>query len=284
MKKQNQYTDYVKQILGKPYFETDDCIIYCGDCMDGMQRLKKPIITTTITSPPYNIGKEYETKKPIDEYINWCEEWIKSIHDITIKNGSLWLNVGYLELPNKVKALPIPYLLWDKTPFYLIQEIIWNYGAGVAGKRFFSPRNEKILWYVNDSNNYIFNLDDIRDKNVKYPNQKKNGKLKCNPLGKNPSDVWQIPKVTSGQSRSSKERTSHPAQFPLTLIDRIVKASSNVNDYILDPFLGSGTVAIAAMHNKRKFIGFEIKESYCELAKNRIIKYLNEPKQTYLFS
>jgi len=102
-------------------------------------------------------------------------------------------------------------LLWDRSPFYLIQEVVWNYGAGVACRHQFSPRNEKFLWYVKDPNNYLFHLDKI----VKYPNQKKNGKLKCNPLGKNPTDVWQFPKVTSGKKRSSIERTAHPAQFPV---------------------------------------------------------------------
>lgn len=137
-------------------------------------------------------------------------------------------------------------------------------------EKFFSPRNEKFLWYVKDPNNYIFNLDDIRDPNVKYPNQKKNGKIKVNPLGKNPTDVWSFPKVTSGKNRASKERTSHPAQFPITVIDRIIKASSYEGDLIIDPFLGSGTTAIAALSLNRQVIGFEIKPEYCEIATQRI--------------
>ncbi|MGS0147033.1 DNA-methyltransferase, partial [Escherichia coli] len=122
-----------------------------------------------------------------------------------------------------------------------------------------------ILWYVKNQDNYKFNLDDIRDPNVKYPNQKKNGKLKCNPLGKNPSDVWQISKVTSGKNRSSKERTEHPAQFPLEMIDRIIKAGSNNRDLVIDPFMGSGTTAIAALKNGRKVIGFEVNSDYVKI-------------------
>jgi adenine-specific DNA-methyltransferase len=102
-------------------------------------------------------------------------------------------------------------------------------------------------------------------------------------LGKNPTDVWQIAKVTSGTNRSSKERTSHPAQFPIALIDRIVKSSSNAGDIVLDPFLGSGTSAIAALANKRKFVGFEINDKYCEIAAVRIRKYLNSPQPVPLF-
>jgi DNA methylase len=97
--------------------------------------------------------------------------------------------------------------------------------------------------------------------------------LKCNPLGKNPSDVWEIPKVTSGQNRSAEERTPHVAQFPLAVIDRIIKASSNEGDVIFDPFIGSGTTAVAALHNKRQVIGFEINPDYCQIAANRIEDY-----------
>jgi len=275
--------DSIKTLLGEPYLKNEHCIIYHGDCLEYLKSLPSSLIKTVVTSPPYNIGKEYENKLPLEKYIDWCQNWIAELHRLIEADGSFWLNVGYLEFPEKAKALPIPYLLWDKTPFYLIQEIIWNYGAGVAGKKYFSPRNEKILWYVKNMNSYTFNLNDIRDKNVKYPNQKKNGKLKCNPLGKNPSDVWQIPKVTSGKNRSSKERTPHPAQFPLALIDRIIKASSNENDIILDPFMGSGTTAIAALYNKRKFIGIEIQEQYCHIAAERIKRAINSPKQVELF-
>ena len=128
------------------------------------------------------------------------------------------------------RSLGKPY----KVKMYLMQEIVWNYGAGVACKKTLSPRNEKLLWYVNNKDDYTFNLDAIRDPDVKYPNSKKNGKLRCNILGKNPSDVWQIAKVTSGFNRSSEERTNHPAQFPLDLIDRITLGFSNANDILLD--------------------------------------------------
>jgi adenine-specific DNA-methyltransferase len=87
------------------------------------------------------------------------------------------LQGGYLSVPSRAKAIPIPYLLWDRVPFYLIQEIVWNYGAGIAGSKFFSPSNEKFLWYVKNYEYYAFNLDEVRDLNVKYPNQNKNGRI-----------------------------------------------------------------------------------------------------------
>jgi len=262
----------IKKVLGKPYFETKDFILYNLDCVEAMEKINKEIINLTITSPPYNIGKEYEEVMPVNEYVKWSQTWINLIHKITKNNGSFLLNVGYLEVPKKGFAVPIPYLLWDKTPFYLVQEIVWNYGAGVATKYTLSPRNEKILWYTKDMENYTFNLDEIRDKDVKYPNQKKNGKLRCNTLGKNPSDVWQIAKVTSGTDRASEERAPHPAQFPVDMIERVIKGFSNKGDLILDPFIGSGTTAEVAIKNGRKIIGFEINKVYCDYIIERIKK------------
>lgn len=238
--------------------------------MDLLSAIPDQSVALTVTSPPYNIGKEYEKIRALDDYLSWCESWIGEIYRTTRSDGAFWLNLGYLAVEGRAKAIPIPYLLWDRVPFFLVQEVVWNYGAGVASRLSFSPRNEKFLWYVKDEANYTFNLDDVRDPNVKYPNQKKNGKLKCNPAGKNPSDVWQIPKVTSGTNRSSKERMPHPAQFPVAVVDRIVKACSNREEVLIDPFVGSGSLLEAAMRNKRYGIGFEIDGEYVKSAFSRL--------------
>lgn len=260
----------IKEALGRPSYEDEDIALYNGDSLELMKSIPENLVPLTVTSPPYNIGKAYEANLPIDKYLSWMEEWISLVHDITAPDGAFWLNVGYMPIANRAKAMPIPYLLWDRIPFFLIQEIVWNYSAGVAGRLFFSPRNEKFLWYVKDAENYTFNLDDVRDPNVKYPNQKKNGKLKCNPNGKNPSDVWQIAKVTSGANRSSKERTAHPAQFPLELVRRVILSSSNAQDVVLDPFAGSGSALEAAARSGRKAIGIEIDKGYVEMASERL--------------
>lgn len=260
----------IKNILGEPYFENEFGLIYNMDCLEGLKKMNEIKIDSTITSPPYNIGKEYEKILRLEDYINWLSEIGSLIHRITKSDGSFLLNVGYLEVEKKGRAVPIPYLLWDKMKFYLNQEIIWNYGAGVSTKNYLAPRNEKVLWYIKNIDNYTFNLDQIRDPDVKYPNQKKNGKLRCNTLGKNPSDVWQIAKVTSGTNRSSVERMPHPAQFPEDLIQRLVLGFSNPNELILDPFMGSGTTARVAMKNNRFFLGFEIREDYCNTIKKRL--------------
>jgi adenine-specific DNA-methyltransferase len=266
----------LRPTLGAPFYCREGFVLYRGDCRDVLRTMRATGLSVelTLTSPPYNIGKDYESPLPLGEYLAWCAEWIRSIHDITAPNGALWLNVGYLGVPGKGRAVSIAYMLWDKSPFFLQQEIVWHYGAGVAAKRSFSPRNEKWLFYTKNADTYTFNLDDVRDPNVKYPNQKKNGRYRCNPLGKNPSDVWEFPKVTTGENRSSRERAPHPAQFPLGVVDRIVKVSSSYTDVILDPFSGSGSSGIAAVGNGRVFVGAETREDYCSAAAERHDKFL----------
>ncbi len=286
MTRQCQSREWVEELtlaLGEPTYACDGVVIYHGDCLKMMHRISRPVFDLVVTSPPYNIGKEYEEEQRLSEYLDWSEQWFSQVARLLKLGGAFWLNLGYREVPKRGKAVPLPYLLWDKVPMYLLQEVVWNYGAGVAARKSFSPRNEKFLWYVKNPDHYTFNLDDVRDPNVKYPNQKKNGKLKCNPLGKNPSDVWQFPKVTSGRQRSSPERTAHPAQFPLRVIDRIVKACSDSGDLILDPFLGSGTTAVAALRNGRNMLGFELREDYVQIAIDRIERE-RDRQSTQLFS
>jgi len=272
-----KWQDFERMIesrLGKPAIHRPGVMVYRDDCKKALAELPNEIATLTVTSPPYNIGKEYESVRDVRDYVAWLQAWIEQVWRITSSTGAFWLNLGYLSIPNKARAIPIPYLLWEKLPFYLVQEVVWTYGAGVAARRSFSPRNEKFLWYVKDPEAYTFNLDDVRDPNVKYPHQKKNGKLKCNPLGKNPTDVWDFPKVTSGTDRASAERTPHPAQFPVAVIDRIVRACSNPGDLIVDPFLGSGTVAEVALSTERFVLGFEIEPKYIPIIEGRVDSYI----------
>jgi len=264
--------------LGSPYFESDSCILFCGDSLHMQKELSGEFIDAIITSPPYNIGKEYEEVMPLQDYIDWSSEWINGSSKLIKPNGSMLLNLGYIAVEMKGRAVPLSYLLWDKVPMFLNQEIVWNYSAGVACKNYLSPRNEKILWYVKDPKNYCFNLDPIRDKNIKYPNSRRHGKPRVNTLGKNPSDVWEIAKVTTGYNRSSEERTSHPCQFPTDLIDKLVLGFTNKNSIVLDPFIGSGTTFDSCLRHKRFCIGFEISPEYCEVAKKRILLVEEEVK------
>lgn len=258
--------DYVCKKLGEPSYQDDRCLIYNMDCVEGLKKLKRPIFNCCITSPPYNIGKEYEEDLSVEEYVRWSRSWINEVDRTLTADGCLWLNVGYMTL--STGHVPISYMLHEHIPMYLQQEVVWHYTAGVACRNMFSPRNEKLLWYLKDRQNYTFNLDAVRDKDVKYPNQKKDGRLRCNPLGKNPGDVWIIPKVTSG--RASKERTPHPAQFPERLVERCVLSSTDAEDVILDPFIGSGTTAKVAIDLNRRVVGFEVNTDYINIIKERV--------------
>jgi adenine-specific DNA-methyltransferase len=270
-----------EEILGPPFCRGKGYAIYCMDCLEAMRALPADLIDLTVTSPPYNIGKEYEHPLPIEEYVGWCRGWMAEIHRLTTAQGAFWLNLGYVSLPGRGKAVPLPYLLWEQNPFFLIQEVVWNYGAGVAARRSLSPRCEKFLWYVKDPENYVFNLDEIRDPEVKYPYQKKKGKLRCNTIGKNPSDVWQIAKVTSGADRASPERAPHPAQFPLDLVGRIVKGFSRPGHLVLDPFLGSGSTAEACLLHDREVLGFEIRPDYCGFIARRLAKTVESQRSLF---
>ena len=137
--------DSVVKSIGNPYYMDEHCAIFNNDCLSILDNIPSDSINLTFTSPPYNIGKAFEIVKPLDDYIKWCNLWIDKIHKVTSKNGSFLLNIGYLAIEGKAHAVPISYLLWNKIPFYLQQEIIWNYGAGVSCKKYLSPRHETIL-------------------------------------------------------------------------------------------------------------------------------------------
>ena len=166
--------DTVRRLAGAPYHDDGNVLLYRMDCRELMGRLAPGTIDLTITSPPYNIGKEYERILDPHDYL----AWVRGMDGPGLwpdgAAGAFWLNLGYFELPGIGKAVPIPYLLWNRTQFYLMQEIVWRYGAGVSARNYFSPRNEKYLWYVKDRSNHTFNLDAVRDANVRYPNQRKN--------------------------------------------------------------------------------------------------------------
>jgi adenine-specific DNA-methyltransferase len=260
----------VEAVLGRPYFAAEGALLYQGECQQYLRRLGRGFFDLIVTSPPYNIGKEYERPLALPEFVSWCEDWMNLLYVVAQPRGQFWLNLGYVAVPGRGKAVPLPYLLWDKSPFFMNQEIVWNYGAGVAARSSFSPRNEKWLWYLKDPGDYYFDLDSVRDPDVKYPDQKKNGRPKCNPLGKNPTDVWEIPKVTSGTNRSSKERTAHPAQFPQAVIERIVRSCSPPGALVLDPFVGSGTVAVVGQSLGRPVVGFDLRAEYLDMAAERL--------------
>jgi adenine-specific DNA-methyltransferase len=225
-----------------------------------------------VTSPPYNIGKEYEKRIHIDEYVDQqrlvIEECVRKLKP----EGSICWEVG--NYVDEGEILPLDAILFPVFRNLGLQcrnRIVWHFEHGLHCARRLSGRYESILWFTK-SNDYKFNLDSIRVPQ-KYPGKKyfkgpKAGQYSCNPLGKNPGDVWLVPNVKSNHV----EKTGHPCQFPIELIERLVLALSEKGDWIFDPFLGTGTSVIAAMRHERKGAGAEILPKYLRLAHERITK------------
>jgi len=242
--------------------------IWLGDSVERLAEIETGSVQLVVTSPPYNIGKPYEQRLPLDDYLDWCRAWLAELRRVLAPTGSAWINLGFIDVPNAGRAVPLPYLLWPHLGLFLVQEVVWRYENGVTCTRRLSPRNEKLLWLARDEQSYYFNLDAIRDPNVRFPNQRKHGRLRCNPLGKNPGDVWHIPKVIAG--RSQPERTPHPTQMPLALAERIILACSRPGDLVLDPFAGSGTTLVAALSHRRRSLGIELDPAYVGIATEQL--------------
>jgi adenine-specific DNA-methyltransferase len=258
-----------QRALGPPTVAAGSALLWQGDALKLLDRLPGGSVQLVVTSPPYNIGKPYEPRQTVEEYVAWCSRWLNQIARVLTPTGAAWVNVGYTSVPGRGVAVPIPYLLWPHLgELHLLQEVVWHQTNGVACRKRLSPRNEKLLWLVRDPSAYAFNLDAIRDPHVAYPQQRRQGRLRCNPLGKNPGDVWTIRRVVAG--RSAPERTSHPAQMPLALAERLVLACSDPGDLVLDPLAGSASSLVAAQRLGRVGWGFELRSDYCDLAHARL--------------
>ena len=244
--------------------------IYNINCLEGLKQIDDNSINFIITSPPYNIGKEYDDNLNLNEYKNQQAEIIKECVRILKKTGSICWQVGTY-VKNK-KRIPLDIYLFNifmDLNLKFQNRIIWTFEFGLHSTYRFSGRYETVLWFTK-SNDYIFNLDDVRIPQ-KYPRKKhfkgtKKGEYSCNPLGKNPGDVWYIKNVV----HNHPEKTEHPCQFPEELIKRLVLALSNDNDIVLDPFMGSGTTAKVAKELNRNYIGFELEEKYVDIANERL--------------
>lgn len=253
------------------YKEENEYTLYAGDCMRLAKKLPDNLIDLTITSPPYCIGKSYESTKDVDDFFKTHLEIFPEIVRLTKPGGSICWQVGY-HVKNR-RITPLDYLLFDIArsipEIQLRNRIIWTYGHGLHENERFTGRHETILWFTK-GDEYQFDLDAVRVPQ-KYPGKKhykgpQKGIYSGNPLGKNPSDVWEIPNVNANH----KEKTDHPCQFPIGLAQRLIKALSLKNGLVFDPFAGSGTTGAAAAIEGRRFIGAEIDKNYCKIAKQRI--------------
>lgn len=260
------------------YSENSDATLFLGDRLHLIEQIaaaggKARLI---VTSPPYNIGKEYEESLDFDEYIAQQQQTIEACLDILADDGSICWQVGhYIDggATNK-EAFPLDLVLYPIFKSFnlkLKNRIIWTFGHGLHEKTRFSGRHETILWFVK-SDNYIFNLDPVRIPQ-KYPGKrafrgKNKGKLSGNPAGKNPADVWDMPNVKSNHP----EKTDHPCQYPIGLVERLILALTNERDLVFDPYLGAGTTAAAAVLRNRRVAGADISKDYLKIARARVIQ------------
>lgn len=240
-----------------------------------MSEIEDKSVNLVVTSPPYNIDIQYGNKtvkgkisesKGVKYNDNLSEEDYRLMLDkvfseckrVVSDTGSIWINIK-----NKCKNGIVIPPFWIQDYFqdmYLKNLIVWNFDWGGSTNKRFAPRYEFVFWFVKDKNNYTFNLDDVKVPALNYRPDRYKSQMK------NPTDVWKISMV----SGNFEERTSHPAQYPEELIERIILSGTNEGDVVLDPFMGSGTTAVVAKKLGRHYLGYETVNEYCEIAHKRI--------------
>ena len=259
----------------------EQIVLYHGSCIDLLKEIPSKSIQLIVTSPPYNIGKEYEKKTKLSNYIAQQAQIIKECERVLTESGSICWQVGnFVDNGSIIPLDTVLYPIFTELNLIMRNRIIWHFEHGLHCSRRFSGRYETIIWFTRRTKNYIFNLDTVRVPQ-KYPAKKyfkgpKAGQYSCNPLGKNPGDIWIIPNVKNNHV----EKTRHPCQYPVELIERLILSMTNEGDWVLDPFLGTGTSIIAAIYHNRRGAGAETEEKYVKLANNRILKAITGTLKT----
>lgn len=259
-------------------------VLLHGDSLKRLKSLPDSSVKLIISSPPYNIGKEYESQQKLEHYLEWLNPILKELVRVMDKNGSLCWQVGNYVEESEVFPLDIYfYPIFKKLGLHLRNRIVWCFEHGLHCSVRFSGRYETLLWFTK-GDDYTFNLDPVRVPS-KYPGKThfrgpKKGLPSGNPLGKNPSDVWKlmiqewetglwnIPNVKANHP----EKTLHPCQFPIELVERCVLALTNEDDWVLDPFSGVGSALLAALRHQRKAMGIDKERTYIDEARSRIAR------------
>jgi len=274
-------------IVASQFQDHEQIVVNEGDVLAELKKLPNQAIKLAISSPPYNIGKVYEKQVGLQQYLDWQTEVIKELARIVSNDGSIVWQVGNFVDDGEVFPLDIYfYPMFKALGLQLRNRIVWHFDHGLHASKRFSGRYEVLLWFTK-SQNYTFNLDAVRVPS-KYPGKlhykgDKKGLPSGNPLGKNPSDFWaiiseewqtgiiDIPNVKSNHP----EKTTHPCQFPIELIERCVLALTDEQDWVLDPFGGVGSSLIAAIKHQRKGMVIEREPEYIALTHERIRQFQN---------
>jgi len=264
------FADQTRIKIGSVYSHQNDVTLYPGDCLDMLRSMPDEIAELVVTSPPYNIGKEYEKRLNTETYVSQQAEVIGECVRILSPRGSICWQVGNCVDHGAIVPLDVLlYPIFANAGLRMRNRLVWHFEHGLHCSRRFSGRYETIVWFTKNDD-YIFNLDPVRVPQ-KYPGKKhfkgpKAGQYSCNPLGKNPGDVWIIPNVKSNHI----EKTIHHCQFPVELIERLVLSMTSKGGLVLDPFMGVGTTAVAAVLHGRKAAGAELVGKYLAIAEERV--------------
>ena len=253
------------------YSESSEIVLFQGDCMDMLSGIPDESVQLFVTSPPYNIGKVYESKLLLEQYLKQQATVISKCVQLLRDGGSICWQVGN-HVPGPQEILPLDialYPLFAANGLHLRNRVVWHFEHGLHCSKRLSGRHETILWFTKGKD-YRFNLDPIRVPQ-KYPGKRHYrgpniGKYSGNPLGKNPGDVWRFPNV----KWNHPEKTIHPCQFPVELVERLVLSLTEEGDLVVDPYLGVGSTAVAAVTHKRRVAGAEIVSEYMDIARERV--------------
>lgn len=240
------------------------------DNLDYLAGVEDGFFDLIVTSPPYNIGKSYEKRSSLSAYLDAQRKIIEECVRTLNENGSICWQVGNHVIDGEVVPLDaILYPIFKSLGLKLRNRIVWHFEHGLHCTKRLSGRHETILWFTK-SDKYVFDVDPIRVPS-KYPGKKhfkgpKAGQLSGNPLGKNPGDVWIFPNVKNNHV----EKTDHPCQFPVELVERLVLSMTKPGARVFDPYMGVGSTLIGAVKNGRDGYGTEIVADYVRMAKQRL--------------
>ncbi len=274
-----------EEVVFEPAFKPSARIVLAhGDSLETLKGMPDGAAKLIITSPPYNIGKEYETQTKLEHYLDSLGPILHEVVRVLSPHGSLCWQVGNYVEESEVFPLDIWfYPIFKRLGLQLRNRVIWHFEHGLHCSVRFSGRYETLLW-LTQTDDYTFNLDTVRVPS-KYPGKThyagpKHGLPSGNPLGKNPSDVWtvmaaeweiglwEIPNVKANHP----EKTAHPCQFPIELVERCVLAFTEPDDLVVDPFSGVGSALLAALRHGRRAMGCEKEMGYIKEAMSRIRK------------
>jgi adenine-specific DNA-methyltransferase len=265
-----------KSLLHASFLPTNRVTLCTNDCLSFLNTLPDECAQLVLTSPPYNIGKNYERDRvSIDEYTTAQKKVIDECVRIVKPGGSICWQVGH-HVNGHAQIIPLDILLYPcfqrheaKQKLYLRNRIIWHFEFGCHSQRRFSGRHEVILWFTK-GDEYTFHLDRVRVPQ-KYPGKRgyrgaRKGQYSGNPLGKNPGDVWIFPNVKGKHI----EKTIHPCQFPVELAERLIESLTDKSDLVVDPYVGVGSTVAAAILHARRAAGCDAVAEYVRIARRRV--------------